>query len=205
MIRLTDAELCEDVRHDDLLLHYLSGAQRTVESIDQLGNFLMGFGVLALGYLLNASLKPATMWVGVAGHQGAALLTLGAWALGVGLLLAFVYIYIFRVLAGRSVHAENGREDRVGETLELPEGLDFPSFMNEQRTFGDFLRTHFRTVDRKSPASLLYARWSYVRYMALRKLIEMNRMRSLLGLALASGIGFKVGLVYLNALGPLAG
>ncbi|MGE0713016.1 MAG: hypothetical protein AB7N76_07980 [Planctomycetota bacterium] len=198
--RLKDEELCQAVGYEHLLLHYLSGAQGTIESIDQLGNFLMGFGVLALGYLLNQDLGLATRRIGAAVPQGAPLLTLLAWALAVGLLVAFVLVYIFRVLAGRAVHARDGREDAVGEVLDLPEDLDFAAFARDQRTFADFLRLSYRAADRASPAALLYARWTYVRYMCLRKLAEMNRMRALLGLAVVCATAFKVGLVYLGAL-----
>jgi len=200
-MKLRDEELCHQTRHDDLLLHYLNGAQRTIESIDQLGNFLMGFGVLALGYLLNANLQPVTRWLtGVGGHQGAAALTLAAWGIAVLALLAFVFVYIFRVLAGRAVHAQDGREDGVGEVLDdLPEDLSFPTFMQHQRSFGDFVRTHFHSRDHRSPEALLYARWSYMRFMGLKKLVEMNRMRTLLGLGLVCGTAYKFGVVYLGA------
>lgn len=199
-MRTQSPPICESTTHDDLLRHYLSGSLRTVESVDQLGNFLMGFGVLSLGYLLNAELAPATTQLGTASH-GLALVTLGSWGLAIGLLLAFVYVYIFRVLAGRSVHASEGREDAVGEVLpDLPHDTDFQGFMRHQRSFGEFIKTHYRSVDTQSPEALLYARYSYLRFMTLRKLGEMNRMRCLLGLALAAGIAFKLGAVYLGSL-----
>ena len=65
-------ELCTEASHDDLLHHYLRGAQQTVQSVDQLGNFLMGFGVLALGYLLNSDLSAATAVFGSASQAHAA-------------------------------------------------------------------------------------------------------------------------------------
>lgn len=199
-MRTQSPPICESTTHDDLLRHYLTGSLRTVESVDQLGNFLMGFGVLALGYLLQVELTPATSQLG-ATHHGLALLTLGAWGTAIGLLLAFVYVYIFRVLAGRSVHASEGREDDVGEVLpDLPPDTDFQTFMRHQRSFSEFLKTHYRSVDTRTPEALLYARYSYLRFMTLRKLGEMNRMRTLLGLALAAGIAFKLGAVYLGAL-----
>ncbi|MBL4847167.1 MAG: hypothetical protein JKY65_16735 [Planctomycetes bacterium] len=199
-MRTAQRPLCETARHEDLLRHYLSGSLRTVESVDQLGNFLMGFGVLTLGYLLNAEVGRAAAAIGGA-HHGLALLTLAAWSLAIGLLLAFVYIYIFRVLAGRSVHASEGREDAIGDVLpDLAPDLDFQGFMRHQRNFSDFLKTHYRSVDHQSPEALLYARYSYLRFMTLRKLGEMNRMRVLLGLGLAAGITFKLCAVYLGAL-----
>lgn len=192
--------LCERATHDDLLQHYLRGAQQTVQSIDQLGNFLMGFGVLALGYLLNADLSPATQVFGSgAGHVASAVLTLGAWGTAVGLLVCFVYTYVFRVIVGRSVHASNGSEASLGEILEAPEDMDWAAFMHDQRTFQDFIKTHYLPRVRQSPEALLYTRWSGMRYLALKKLSAMERMRGLLGLALISGVAFKVLLVYQTA------
>lgn len=181
-----------DLSHDDLLHHYLGGALRTVESVDQLGNFLLGFGVLALGYLLSAELGTAIQALGSA-QRGLALTTLITWGTAIGLLLAFVYVYVFRVLAGRSVHASEGREDAVGGLLpDLAAGLTFREFIQNQRTFSDFLAANYRSADQRDPQALLYARWSYVRFMTLRKLAEMNRMRVLLAFALAAGTAFKV-------------
>lgn len=200
-VQLRDAPMCTEARHDDLLLHYVDGAQRTVGSVDQLGNFLMGFGVLALGYLLNADLALATkaLGVGSASLQLSAALTLGAWGTAVLLLVTFVWIYIFRVLAGRSVHASEGREANIGQVLHLPSDLSWQGFIKEQRTFKAFLHNNYRTRDQKTPESLLYARWSYMRFMTLQKLAEMQRMRALLGLALIAGVAFKVLMVYLTA------
>ena len=184
--------------HRDLLRHYLDGAQETVGSVDQLGNFLMGFGVLALGYLLNADLGVATHGLGT-GARLAATATLAAWALAVGLLLLFVWTYIFRVVAGREVHAHDGREDAVGEVIDLPGHLTYPEFRRHQGSFEEFLATHYAYRDRKDPERLLFVRWSYLRFMTLKKLEAMDRMRGLLGLALVFGVGFKLGLVYLQA------
>lgn len=188
-----------DLNRTDLLEHYLGGALRSVESVDQLGNFLLGFGVLALGYLLSAQLgEPIRALAGP--QRGLALATLITWGTAVALLLGFVYVYVFRVLVGRSVHALGGREDAVGEPLpDLPPGLRFRDFIRDQRTFADFLAANYRGVDQGDPEALLYARWSYVRFMTMRKLSEMNRMRVLLAFALAAGTAFKACSLWLAA------
>ena len=143
MTATRNRELCEDLTHDDLLRHYVQGAQMTVGSIDQLGNFLMGFGVLALGYLLNADLAPATSVFGVAGagHHISAVLTLASWGVAVGLLVCFVMTYVFRVLAGRAVHARDGREEAIGDVIEVPDDLSYEQFMRHQGSFDQFLTT----------------------------------------------------------------
>lgn len=198
-----DPPVCDDLRHDQLLLHYVDGAQHTVQSVDQLGNFLMGFGVLALGFMLQADLHTAA----AALDGGAArivtvtaLLTLAAWGAATGLLVAFVWTYIARVIVGRSVHAADGDPEAVGAVLTPPEGLGFEQFLRGQRSFGEFLKSNYRTSDRRDPEALLYARWTYMRFMTLKKLAAMERMRGLLGLALVAGVAFKVLHVYLGAL-----
>jgi len=202
-MRLEQAELCEATRHDDLLLHYVNGAQRTVESVDQLGNFLMGFGVLALGYLLNADLSVATaaLGVGAAGHQVSALLALGAWGVSVGLLVAFVLTYVFRVIAGRAVHPSEGNDDAIGEVIQPPDDMTFQQFVRPQRTFAEFLEHSYLPKDRRSAEALLYARWTYMRFMTLKKLAAMERMRGLLGMAVVAGVTFKVVMIYQAAIG----
>ena len=65
-------EICDEARYEDLLLHYVGGAQLTAVNVDQLGNFLMGFGVLSLGYLLNADLSRATAVLGVGNNVDSA-------------------------------------------------------------------------------------------------------------------------------------
>lgn len=183
----------------DLLRHYLDGAQQTVGSVDQLGNFLMGFGVLALGYLLNADLGLATSALGGAAHKVAGFLALGSWGLAVLLLVMFVWTYIFRVIAGREVHARDGREENVGEVIDLPSRLTYTDFRMHQGSFDEFLATHYTSRDRKDPERLLFVRWSYLRFMTLKKLEAMERMRGLLGFGLLFGVGFKLVLVYLQA------
>ncbi len=202
MHAVKDPTLCPETTHTHMLLQYVHGAQQTVQSIDQLGNFLMGFGVLALGYLLNQDLGVATraLGVGPAGQQVSGLLTLGAWGLGVGLLVCFVYTYVFKVIAGRAVHGRDGTESDVGEVLDLPEDPTFEQFIRPQRTFRAFLKNSYRGRDQNDPEALLYARWTYMRFMAVKKLQEMQRMRHLLGMALIAGVTFKVLLVYQAAL-----
>jgi hypothetical protein len=202
-------------RHDDrrdepalerreLLLHYVAEGPRTIDSVDQLGNFLMGFGVLALGYLLQAELRgplealrgarPALQVLG-----GVAL---ACWGAAVLWLVAFVHTYVTRVLAGRSVHAEGGNEDKIGRVLELPapEELAWRRFAAGQASFEQFLRSHYRAEDRAAGGEgLLYARWTYLRFMALHKLAEMARMRRLLARALVAGVGFQILTVLLAA------
>lgn len=202
MRAVRDETLCPETTHTHLLMHYVHGAQQTVQSIDQLGNFLMGFGVLALGYLLNQDLDVATraLGVGSAGQQISGLLTLGAWGIAVGLLVCFVYTYVFHVIAGRAVHGSDGTESNVGEVIDLPEDPTFQQFVRPQRTFRSFLKNSYRSSDQDDPSALLYARWTYMRFMTVKKLREMQRMRHLLGMALISGVAFKVLLVYQAAL-----
>lgn len=202
-MRTHDETLCPDVTHQDLLRHYVDKAPETVLSVDQLGNFLMGFGVLAMGYMLQADLTAALGALRAAPglKSGLALVALLAWFVTVGLLLAFVRTYIFEVLAGRSVHAEGGNEDKIGEVVQLPEELAWRRFVSRQPTFEAFVKDSYRREDRGSPEALLYARFSYLRFMTLKKLQHMDRMRSLLGHALLSGVTFKVALVLVGLTG----
>jgi hypothetical protein len=198
-VRYQHTEICDQLTHDDLLRHYVDTTPKTLESIDQLGNFLMGFGVLALGYLLQAELGAATEAVGGVGMQrllgGVAL---GTWGVAVGLLVLFVHTYINRVIVGRSLHADGEDEERIGEVLSVPADMTWRQFISRQPTFGRFLASSYRAEDRRSPEALLYARWSYARFMAMRKLANMDRMRRLLGGALIMGVAFKVSLVLLG-------
>lgn len=203
-------------RHDDrldgsaparraLLLHYVGEGPRTIDSVDQLGNFLMGFGVLALGYLLQAELSAPLQALRAAGPalQAAGGAALACWAAAVAWLVAFVHTYVTRVLAGRSVHAEGGNEDKIGRVLELPasEELTWRRFAAGQATFEQFLRGHYRPEDRAGgDDALLYARWTYLRFMAMHKLAEMARMRRLLARALVAGVLFKLLTILLVAL-----
>ena len=107
-----------------------------------------------------------------------------------------VYTYVYHVLAGRSVHARDGREEAIGEVLDVPDDLSYQEFMLHQGSFDQFLLTHYGNRARRSPESLLYARWSAMRFMMLKKLGAMARMRGLLGLALISGVAFKVLMTY---------
>lgn len=187
----------------DLLLHYVHEAPRTIDSVDQLGNFLMGFGVLALGWLLQVDLAaPLAALHAAPAKQLLGGLALLCWGAAVLWLVAFVHSYVTRVLAGRAVHAEGGNEDKIGRVLELPapDELSWRRFIAPQPGFEQFLRGHYRPEDRTSPEALLYARWTYLRFMALTKLAEMARMRRLLGRALVAGVGFKLLTVLLAGL-----
>jgi hypothetical protein len=200
-MRTHDETLCPDVTHQDLLRHYVDKAPDTVLSVDQLGNFLMGFGVLAMGYMLQADLSAAlgALRGGALGLKpGLGAVALLAWFATVGLLLSFVRTYIFEVLAGRSVHAEGGNEEKIGQVVELPEELGWRRFTSRQPTFERFLEDSYRREDRRTPEALLYARFSYLRFMTLKKLQHMDRMRGLLGQALGCGVTFKVALVLLG-------
>lgn len=191
-----------EVAHPDLLLHYLQGAQRTVEAIDQLGNFLMGFGVLALGYLLQADLTPATHLLGRAptGTQVVALGALACWATAVGLLLIFAGVYVLGLLTGRRVHARDHDPATIGEVLAPAEGLDYPTFLARQRTWRDFLRLTYPAKHLPDPEALLYDRWSALRFLAHTKLAAIAHMRALLITALGAGVGFKLLHTFLAAL-----
>lgn len=201
-MRTQDETLCPEATHEHLLRHYVEAAPQTVLSVDQLGNFLMGFGVLSMGYMLQADLSPAigALKGGFGPRALGGLLVLFAWGSTIALLLAFVRTYIFRVLAGRAVHAEGGNEDRIGELVEVPEDMTWRQFNRRQPTFETFLKDSYRREDRGTPEALLYARFSYLRFMTLRKLSEMDRMRRLLGQALVTGVTFKVALVLLGLL-----
>jgi hypothetical protein len=196
-----EPSLCPEVRTDHLLRHYVDAAPQTVASIDQLGNFLMGFGVLALGYLLQVDVSGATRALhasnAVAIVGGLALL---AWAGAVVNLVLFVRTYVFEMLAGRACHVSDGNEEKLGEITELPEQLTWRAFVRKQPTFEAFLKEAYRPQDRVSAESLLYARFTYLRFMSLKKLEAMDRMRRLLGRGLVLGVGFKAGLVLLGAI-----
>jgi hypothetical protein len=201
-MRTMDETLCPETKHEDLLRHYVDSAPQTILSVDQLGNFLMGFGVLSMGYMLEADLGPALAAVRAPALPRAALglLAVGAWGVTVALLVAFVRTYIFKVLAGRAVHAEGGNEEKIGQVVELPEPeeLTWRRFFAKQPTFEAFLKESYRREDRGSPEALLYARFTYLRFMSLRKLAEMDRMRRLLGQALITGVAFKGALIALG-------
>lgn len=191
-----------NVTRDHLLLHYVQAAPQTVASVDQLGNFLMGFGVLALGYLLQADLSPATAALRRAGATpGLGAAALVAWSGAVLHLVLFARTYVFEVLAGRRAHVEQENEDGLGEVVEVPDDLTWRKFVRAQPTFEKFLETSYRREDRRSAARLLYARFTYLRFMTLRKLAAMDRMRRLLGRALVLGVAFKAALVALGAIG----
>jgi len=194
MHRDTDTTDDGDLTHAHLLLHYVDGSQRTIESVDQLGNFLMGFGVLALGYLLNADLGPTLgAWRSGGGEvQHVAGATLVAWALAVLFLVVFSLIYVFQVLPGRSVHARDDKPDAIGAVLAGRVPTNFREFMRDQRTFSEFLQTSYLPLDRRTPEALLYARYSYMRFMTLQKVGAMTAMRRLLGLGLLAGVSFKL-------------
>lgn len=197
-----EPSLCPEVRTDHLLRHYVDAAPQTVASIDQLGNFLMGFGVLALGYLLQVDVSSATRAL----HAGNATQLVGgaallAWGGAVVHLVLFVRTYVFEMLAGRACHVTNGNEETLGEITELPEQLTWRAFVRKQPTFEAFLKEAYRPQDRVSAESLLYARFTYLRFMSLKKLESMDRMRRLLGRGLVLGVGFKGALVLLGAIG----
>lgn len=188
------------VTRDHLLLHYVQAAPQTVASVDQLGNFLMGFGVLALGYLLQADLGAATGALHRAGLPlGLGVAALLAWSGAVVHLVLFVRTYVFEVLAGRRAHVEADDEAALGDVVEVPDDLAWRAFVRRQPTFERFLETSYRREDRASAQQLLYARFTYLRFMTLRKLAAMDRMRRLLGRALVLGVTFKAALVALGA------
>lgn len=176
--------------HPELLLHYVEGAQKTAESIDQLGNFLMGLGALTLGYLLQTDLAP--LLAAARADVPAAAIGLLSWAAAVVLLLAFAAVYIFRMLAGRRVHAPADDPRALGEVLEVPADLDWAGFVKGQETWRAFLRHHYDAEALRSREALLYARWSALRFMTLRKLADMQRMRRLLAGALVALVAFKL-------------
>lgn len=198
----TSEARAEEPSHE-LLLHYVGEGPRTVDSVDQLGNFLMGFGALALGYMLQVELRLPLEGLrsGLPGRQALAALALVAWLAAVLWLVSFVHAYVTRVLAGRAAHAEGGNEEKIGKLLELPapDELTWRKFIASQPTFREFVRGHYRAEDRKSAEQLLYARWTYLRFMCVAKLAEMARMRVLLARALGAGVLFKMATVALSA------
>ena len=197
------SERAEEQAPRELLLHYVAEGPRTIDSVDQLGNFLMGFGALALGYMLQVELRLPleALRSGAPGRVAMAALALAAWGAAVLLLVGFVHSYVTRVLAGRSVHAEGGNEEKIGQVLELPapDELSWRKFIASQPTWKEFLRGHYRPEDRRSAEQLLYARWTYLRFMCVAKLAEMARMRRLLAQALGAGVLFKLATVALAA------
>lgn len=83
-----------------------------------------------------------------------------------GLLVAFSWTFVFQVIAGRSLHAPGGEEGRIGARLGAPVDLTWAEFVEDQPDFAAFLAANYRPRDTRSPAALLYARWTYARFMA---------------------------------------
>lgn len=179
---------------DTLLQHYVQESVQVLQGLDNLGNFLMGFGVLVLGYLLNAQLKPHVLQSFTQTNGGMAMLSwlcLGAWTLAVVLLLRFMYWFIFHLLAGRAVYASDNQPNSIGERIQLKQ-MTYEEYQSQAPDFDSFVSSNYLDMDQSQDKQLWFATFRYTRYVALRKLMIMNRMRSLLAWALWWGLVFKL-------------
>jgi len=176
-----------------LLKHYVQEGAHTLQGIDNMGNFLVGLGVLMLGYLLNVQNKELFVQLFIKDDRSLAMLSgscLFAWAMSIVLLLWFMHVFIFHLLAGRRVHASHGKVGSIGERMEL-QGMSYPDFERQAPDFETFVEKNYLPSDQEESEQLWYATFRYTRYMALRKLMVMKQMRSLLAWAMLFGVLFK--------------
>ncbi|TNE44327.1 MAG: hypothetical protein EP343_31760 [Deltaproteobacteria bacterium] len=191
---LPQQEESPTLSREALLHHYVQEGVQVLQGLDNLGNFLMGFGVLVLGYLLNAQLKPHVLQSFTQSNGGVAMLSwlcLGAWTLAVVLLLRFMYWFIFHLLAGRAVYASQNQANSIGERIELKR-MTYQQYQEQAPNFDSFVQRNYLEKDQNEDKQLWFATFRYTRYVALRKLMIMNRMRSLLAWALWWGLVFKL-------------
>ena len=186
---------------EELLKHFVEEGSLVLQNLDNLGNFLMGFGMIVLGYMLSVNLQPhlESFFEGTEEKFTFSCFALFAWTLSILCLLGFIYLFIFHLLAGRAVFAHEGKKDVVGERL-LIKKMSFAQFQQKAPDYATFLKTHYLPEDRICGEQLWYATFRYTRYMAYRKLMVMNKMRELLGAALLSGVVFKILDIALQAL-----
>lgn len=184
----------EKLGKNELLKHLVQEGSQVLQNLDNLGNFMMGFGVLVLGYLLNVNLKVHFQYL-LEPHSfeifSLSFFALLSWSLSIVLLLGFVYLFIFHLLAGRSIYATKNNPNSIGERISI-KGMGYRDFEKMAPTFEDFLKNNFLSQDQKDDEQIWYATFRYSRYMAYRKLMVMNKMREMLGIAILSGVFFKL-------------
>ena len=177
---------------DNLLKYYVKEGTQVLQSLDNLGNFLMGFGVLMLGYLLNVNLKTYITHSFIENNlMSFSTVALFGWLLAVILLLDFMYLFVYHLIAGRSIHALGGSRDNIGKRISITK-MSYEKFANTAPCFEKFINNNYLEEDQKSNRQLWYSTFRYTRYMAYRKLMIMNKMRRLLAFAMASGVLFKL-------------
>ena len=183
----------------ELLKHYVSEGTKVLQGLDNLGNFLMGFGVLMLGYLLNSNMKfHFSILAGVEEKFVWSGVSVLAWVAAVVFLLGFMYLFIFELLAGRSIYAWRNDKKSIGSRIRIRK-MSYEEFEKMAPTFKDFLRNNYLESDRTNSQQTWYATFRYCRYMAFKKLMIMNQMRCLLAWAMACGVIFKLVDIFVQA------
>lgn len=179
---------------EDLLQHFVQEGTNVLQSLDHLGNFLMGAGMVMLGYLLSTQLKSQLVHILTKPSNQLFYLSwtcILAWCCAVTLLLRFMYCFIFHLLAGRTIHPSHNKPESIGERIPIKE-MTYQEFSQNSSDFQTFIQNNYLQQDQANPEQLWYATFRYTRYMAFRKLMLMNQMRSLLGWAMLFSVVFKL-------------
>ena len=178
---------------EELLKYYTKEGTEVIQGLDNLGNFLMGFGILVLGYLLNCNLQPhfKLLLFQTEKWSFSSALCLTTWIMAVLFLLGFIYLFVFHLLAGRSIYAYNNSKNYIGKRIKV-KNMSYEQYEKSAPTFEHFLENHYLDTDQKNDPQLWYATFRYGRFMAFKKLMIMNRMRVLLAWAMISGVCFKL-------------
>ncbi len=180
------------LNRQELLKYYVHEGTQIFQSLDNLGNFLMGFGVLMLGYLLNVNLNSYFARIEV--EQSVfnfSTFALIAWIASIVLLLGFMYFFIFHLISGRTIHAKENSRNSIGKRISITE-MTYDKFASTAPTFDAFIAKNYLYEDQKSDTQIWYATFRYSRYMAFQKLMIMNKMRKLIAWAMISGVLFKI-------------
>lgn len=190
----------DEKSQQELLKHFVQESVHVLQGLDNLGNFLMGFGMVMLGYLLNAKLRMhfVNIFAKAKGYLAlSSWVCLFAWCAAVVLLLGVIYLFVFHMLAGRAVHASNNQKGSIGKRIKRKH-LSYEEFAQQAPDFGSFVDKNYLKEDQTNARQLWYATFRYTRYMAFRKLMIMNKMRSLLAWAILCGVLFKVTEIWLK-------
>jgi len=158
--------------------------------------------VLMMGYLLNSQLKMHFVRIFAKGKASLALsswVCLFAWMAAVVLLSGFMYLFIFHLLAGRTVHSHNNQRLSIGKRIHIKH-MSYSDFERQAPSFDQFIDSHYLNEDQEKPEQLWYATFRYTRYMAFRKLMIMNKMRNTLAWAMIFGVVFKVSEIWIRVL-----
>lgn len=180
------------LNRQELLKYYVQEGTQIFQSLDNLGNFLMGFGVLMLGYLLNVNLTSYLARIQAENTIfNFSTIALMAWIASIILLLGFMYLFIFHLIAGRTIHASGNSRNSIGQKISITE-MTYDKFFSAAPTFDAFISRNYLREDQTSDMQIWYATFRYSRYMAFQKLMIMNKMRQLIALAMVSGVFFKI-------------